>query len=196
MALEHILAAIRSEAEAEIDRVEEAAAAEISRIEDEGERRAASEYARQRTSRDGDATRTADRIVNHARLEADREIHAAVERVYQEVLARVTVRLEGLRSSPEYAAVFLQLFDECRSVLPSASVLLIDPRDHALAETVLRSESGRLEIEGSLNSAGGMVLVEGDGRNVDNTIEARMARADPYSRQLTADLVPALGGVV
>lgn len=193
MALEHILAAIRDEAEAEIAAVEAETDAEISRIEAEAERRVAAELSRHRTGRDAAAARAAERVVNHARLDTDRQIHAASEHVYQLVLGRVRNHLEGLRNDAQYSAVFTQLLDECRSVLPSGSVLQIDPRDRARADALLTTDDG-VRTEESLRTCGGMKLVTGDGRHVDNTLEARLARADPFARRLTADLVPALGG--
>ena len=192
MALEDILAAIRSAAEAEIARIEADATAEVSSIEDEAAVRAAAAYAQGRTSRDAAAARDADRIVNHARLEADRQVHDAVERVYQEVLHRVTARMATLRAGSVYPTVFTQLWDECRSVLPSGSRLIIDPRDRARATELLATGPG-IEIEESLETSGGMVLVTSDGRHIDNTFETRLARADPYARQLTTDLVPGPG---
>lgn len=192
MALEDILAAIRSETEAEIGRIEAAAAEDVSSIQNDAERRASAAYEQARSSRDGAAARDTDRIVNHARLDAEREIQTAAERVYREVLERVTAHIAHVRTDDGYRDVFAQLADECRAVLPGGSRLRVDGRDAELAAEVLVDAD--IAIDPSLETSGGMILVTADGRHVDNTLETRLLRADPYARQLTANLIPGLGG--
>jgi hypothetical protein len=58
-------------------------------------------------------------------------------------------------------------------------MLRVDPRDAALAADLVAELDARLEIQGTLETAGGVELVRGEDRVVRNTVEERLANAEP-----------------
>ena len=89
-------------------------------------------------------------------------------------------------SARRYRALLRALIGECLAALPAATVLRVDARDERLAAELL----GELEVEvelqvvADLETAGGVELEHDDGRAVRNTIEERLANAEPTLRLL------------
>lgn len=196
MALEDILDAIRSEADAEIDRIRAESADAITAVLDEGLTEAKSVEEAASASLDEQAAQQRARIVNRAHLVVERRLRTAADEVYEELLTEVVQRLARQRDSPDYVVLFRRLFDECREVLPDARILRVDPADEDLANHML-AEVGidSFSIDPSLDSAGGLELLTDDRRRcVRNTLEARIDRADRVLRSLAATKVPALYG--
>jgi vacuolar-type H+-ATPase subunit E/Vma4 len=192
MALREILAAIDEEARAEISSIERDTQERSQAILAEAEERAKAERERLTSSRDAAARRTASRLVNRARLEADRALRSAQEDLYQTVLERAGARLSELRTTEAYPKVFTELLLEAHHALPDARTLLIDPRDRAIAEDAATDLGLKLEIEPTLDTWGGVHLTTGDGRLVENTLESRLYKADPALRRLAVSICPEL----
>ena len=196
MAVEDILAAIRSNGDAEINRIRAESGAAVEAIVDEA--RAQSRTAEQEaaSSFDVEAEEQRARIVNRAHLIVDRRLRGTAEDLYGEITAEVTARLSELRGTPQYREVFASLFAECRAVLPEARVIRIDPADVGLAEHLADATGdGGFVLDPSLETIGGLQLATEDGRRqVGNTFESRLERADRALRSLAASVVPALGG--
>lgn len=196
MALPDILAAIDAEADEEIARVAAEAEEQVREIRRQS-RDEAMQAERDASNALGDEPdRRRAQIVNRARLVVERRISAAVEDLYQEMMAEVGRRLGAVRRRPEYPDLFHRLFDECRAVLPDGRVVRVDPDDEVLCRDVLASTAGDgFIIDATLESVGGLELTTTDGRrSVQNTFESRMSRADRALRSLAAARVPALGG--
>lgn len=195
MAVDDILAAIRAETDAEIERVRARAAGEVETILARGRDEAAAAEERTAAARDAAATRDAERIVNRARLTADRRLWAAAEEIYQDLVGEVRVRLAALWGTLRYRDLFGRLLDECLAVLPDASPVLVDPQDEALVRGLpVVAGSGGTTVEASLRTMGGLEVATDDGRFVRNTFESRLERADIHLRLLAAVTMPALRG--
>jgi vacuolar-type H+-ATPase subunit E/Vma4 len=196
VALEDILAAIRSEADIEIGRLRAESAAEVDVIVDAGRVEAQSAEEAAAAARDDESEQQRARIVNRAHLVVERRLRGVAEAVYQGMRDEVSDRLSGVRAGPDYPSLLRRLFDECRAVLPEGSVLRVDPADEDTARQILMDASfSGYTVDASLDSMGGLELSTEDGhRSVRNTFEARMDRADRPLRSLAVSAVPALRG--
>jgi vacuolar-type H+-ATPase subunit E/Vma4 len=184
MALTDLLKSLEAEAAAEAARLDaeaadraravvEAARAEARSIEELAARADEDELGRMSTQR-----RAA------ARLAAAGTLRDTREECFRAVLAAVRARLESLREADAYPAVLQAAIRESMDALPVASVLRVDPRDESLAKEVLERLGVRLTVTATLETAGGVELVGDRGRTVRNTLEERLANAEPELRLL------------
>lgn len=194
MALAEILAAIRQETEEEIERINSAAADEIATIEAEADAAAMAAQDEAAHARDHAANASADRIRNRAQLAANRRLREAEEQLYQAALDRVRARLADVVATDRYPPVLGRLLAESREVLPDATTFRVAPPDADLAESLVAA--GRFPdciVEATLPDGRGVELATNDGRLVRNTLEGRVARAEPHLRRLLAQKVPEIG---
>lgn len=190
MALNDILDAIRAESDSEIRAVEAAAEKEVATLLDAARRDAGSEEERLAHSRDAAAQRHFDRIVNRARLEADRSYRAAIEALYLEAREATSAALRELRGGPRYRAVLTQFIDEARAALPEATTLRVHPEDEEYISEV--TAHAGFQIEADLGDTGGVQLADESGRVAHNTFDSRLERADgalriEFARMITAE---------
>jgi vacuolar-type H+-ATPase subunit E/Vma4 len=183
MALEELLAGLEAEAESEAARLEAETLEEAERIL--GAARAEAHALLE------EAARTSEHELQHeaeqqralARLRAATAAREAREEAFQEFLADVQARLGAIRGEAEYPSVLRALIDESVSALAAGTVLRVDPRDERLAAELTR-DLGRLTVVAALETAGGVELASADGRTVRNTLEERLANAEPALRLL------------
>lgn len=193
MALGDILGAIREESEGEIRRVSEAAAARVTEVHERAQREAAAIEDQETHARDRAGSKAADRIVNQARLDADRMLREAREEIFRKAMDGAAARLEVIRTEASYGELLDRLLDESRAVLPTARVVKIDPRDTAFVSNRLRERGvAGFQVESDLETWGGLELWSDDGRRVTNTLESRMHKATPHIRSLAAEVIPEL----
>jgi vacuolar-type H+-ATPase subunit E/Vma4 len=195
MALDDLLRAIEAEADEERDRAEREKAASAAAIVDAAREQAAALEAQLARAAEAASLAAAERVRAVARLEAADTVRAAREEAYASVLGRVREELSALRGSPTYPGVFAALLNESRSALPEARELRVDRRDEKLAESL----AGGLRVVAVLDTWGGLELADEDGRTVRNTLEERLANADPllrwrFGQWLDSDLEAALAG--
>jgi V/A-type H+/Na+-transporting ATPase subunit E len=107
------------------------------------------------------------------------------ETAFERAFFEAEVRLKGLRSDPEYPAVFENLLKEAAGTLgDEAFVVHIDPRDGALCKKTLSLLFPSSEIRTDLETLGGVVLSLPDNSVViSNTVESRMQRAKELKRK-------------
>jgi vacuolar-type H+-ATPase subunit E/Vma4 len=122
-----------------------------------------------------------------ARLSAAAAVREAREEAFREFLAAVRERLAVLRDGAEYPSVLRALIREGATALAAATVLRVDPRDERLAASLVRDLDLALDVVAVLDTAGGVDLASGDGRTVRNTVEERLANAEPALRLLFGD---------
>lgn len=193
MALEHILAAIRRETAAEVDRIAAESKAALESVAAQARRDAAAAEERAAASRDAAAASARERIVNRARLDADRRLHSAAEEVYLEMKREVAAKLATVRSTNDYHALLAQLLEECLALLPPARRVHVAPADGpAMAAIVADHHLDGFEVVTDVDTLGGLELRSGDGRAIRNTFEARLERADGHLRRLVQESVPPL----
>jgi vacuolar-type H+-ATPase subunit E/Vma4 len=118
--------------------------------------------------------------LREGRVQAARVLRSARARAYDETLDAVRVRLAALRDDPSYPRVLAALVAECRSTLAEGHILRVDPRD----EPLVRGVDHDLTVEHSLSTWGGCELDDGQGRVARNTLEQRLAVAEPELRRL------------
>lgn len=166
-------ARLEAETREEADRIVEAARAEARALGEQAARAGESELRREAEQR---------RAL--ARLAAASALREAREEAFREFLAEVRARLVALRDGASYPAVLRELIGESLTALPAATTLRIDPRDETLAAKLLAGLDAGLQVVAALETAGGVELASGDGRTVRNTIEERIANAEPTLRLL------------
>lgn len=184
MTLVDLLAGLEAEAAAETAQLEADARAEADRIVEAA--RAEAEELREQAARAGEAElqREAEQRRAQARLAAASAVRQAHEQAFRELLAEVGIRLGALREGDAYRAVLRALVSESLAALPAAAVLRVDARDEKLAAELLGELDAELQVVADLETAGGVELEHGDGRAVRNTIEERLANAEPALRLL------------
>lgn len=192
MPLADLLAAIEAETESELAAVEAESRRRAAAIVDEATRSATRSIEQAVRAAEDAAREEARRRIGLARLEAARVVRQARETSFQEGLAATRGRLQVAREREGYARLFDALLRESLAVLPEATAVRVDPRDRRLAGDALRALGRDLDVEASLDTWGGLVLVGGDGRALRNTLEARLAVVEPELRRLFGSSV--LGG--
>ncbi len=184
MALVDILDAIRGEAEEEQRLLRRRGEEKIEATMNRAAATAAEREEKLAASRDDEAEDEARAIRNRAHLQVERAMRAAREEAFSSVLEAVHRRLDTVRADSGYDRIFTALLAECRSVLPDASVLVVDDADRELA-TFCAPE---MTVRTGLTTRGGMVLETENGRRVVNTLETRLDRAGPLLRKEFAEL--------
>jgi vacuolar-type H+-ATPase subunit E/Vma4 len=184
MALSDLLAGLKAEAAAEEAQLEAETSAEVLRIDAaaNSEARLLREEALQEV--DDQLRGEAEALRARARLAAAATVRQARDDSFHECLADIRGRLEDVRNSTSYPTVLRALLRESLAALPTATVLRVDPRDEQMVAHLLTELGVDLEIAATLQTAGGVELARGDDRAVRNTIEDRLANAEPALRLL------------
>jgi vacuolar-type H+-ATPase subunit E/Vma4 len=184
MALADLLHAIEAEADAERARADRAAAAEaaaiVERARDDADRLEATLSAAPEMEARADAVQ----LLALARLDASSALRSAREDAFGSLLGGIRETLAALRGTEAYPALLEALLDESRAALPSAHELRVDRRDADLA----RPLADGLAVEPTLETWGGLELASDDGRTIRNTLEERLANAEPLLRRRFAEL--------
>jgi vacuolar-type H+-ATPase subunit E/Vma4 len=187
MTLVDLLAGMKAEAAAETAQLEAEAREEAGRILEAA--RAEARELQDQTLRSAEAEdrREADRLRSAARLTAVAALRDAHEEAFREFLTALRSRLDAVRESVSYSALLEVLIRESLAALPAATVLRVDPRDERLVASLLATSDAALEVAATLETVGGVDLTDGEGHAVRNTIEERLANAEPVLRLLFAD---------
>lgn len=193
MGLGDILESIRSEAEETATTLLAEAREQADRVLDHARAEAESEEQRLASSLDDRMRAERARVLSLSHLEGARSRRAAREEVYQEALEAVRHRLVEIRESPRYEHLMGALFDEAFAALPAATAISVDPEDLPVIERVLSEREMRIVIEVETTPLGGVVL-KAPGQGVDNRLAMRLARADAYLRFVAGEIVPELRG--
>ena len=197
MALHDLLSAMRAEADEEIARLERDSRDEAARILAGAEREARA----LEDERLGHARAELDAELARRRalagLDAARVLDRGREELFGELLDELRERVAALRGSEGYRALFAELLRESVTELPTGRHLRVDPRDAALArelaaELTRRLNTRELDLRPELETMGGVELETEDRRRLCNTLEARLAAAEPELRMCFGRLAAAL----
>lgn len=182
MALDDLLRAIETEADADRARAAREAAAAAAKLVEDARRDADALEAElaEKGATDGRAVAARERAL--ARLDAASTIRSAREEAFESLLSGIRAELATVRETSAYPELFRALVAESRAALPAARELRVDPRDTDLASAV----AGGLRVEPALDSWGGVELVSDDGRIVRDTVEERLANGEPVLRERLA----------
>jgi V/A-type H+/Na+-transporting ATPase subunit E len=182
MALADLLRAIEADAEAERARADREAAAEAAAIVGDAQVEASALEAALADAPETEARAEAAHLRALARLDAAAVVRLAREQAFVSLLGGIRDRFAALRGSDGYPALFEALIIESRAALPVARQLRVDRRDADLALPLARG----LRVEPTLETWGGVELASDDGRTIRNTVEERLANAEPLLRQVFA----------
>jgi V/A-type H+/Na+-transporting ATPase subunit E len=188
VALEELLAALGAEAAEESARADRSARDEAARmvaaarieaqaIEEEAIRNDETELALMAEQRRAQARGAAAAALRGAR-----------EELFGALLSELRGRVAGLRSSALYRTVMRSLVRECMAALPAATALRVDPRDEALVSEIVAELGLAVEVSAQIQVLGGIEAWSPDGRRVRNTLEERMANAEPALRILLGEI--------
>lgn len=179
MALDDLLRAIQTDADTERREAQEHTAAAAAALVEQARTQAAELEAELATAPERAAQTDADHTRAVARLRAAASVRRARELGFGTVVDGVRARLASARSTAGYPDLFATLLSQARAALPAAEELRVDPRDAELAASL----AAGLRVDATLATAGGLELTGSDGRTVRNTIEVRLANAEPDLRQ-------------
>ncbi|MFN8485304.1 MAG: V-type ATP synthase subunit E family protein [Anaerolineae bacterium] len=193
MPLADILKAIDAVCDAEVARIVADAAAAVAAIRADTERDCAA--IRERHAREMLLPFQHERArrLNRAHIAAARAVSRAQEELFAEAIAAAQARLGQLRGDTTYAAILAALVCEAMAQIGPDAVLRGDPCDEAL----LRRLAPGTPLTLDLTTWGGIEARSPDGRiAVINTLEARLAQAQPILRARTMPLfaAPSAGG--
>jgi V/A-type H+/Na+-transporting ATPase subunit E len=184
MALSDLLAGLQAEAAAEEAALEAETRAEVTRIGEQAQAEARLLREQALQADEDELRREAEALRARARLAAAAAVRRAREDAFDELLVEVRGRLGALRESATYPALLRALLRESLSALPAATSLRVDPRDERLAADLVAELDAELQIVATLETAGGVELTRGEDRAVRNTVEDRLANAEPTLRLL------------
>jgi vacuolar-type H+-ATPase subunit E/Vma4 len=179
MALADLLQAIEADAAAERAQADRETAAEAKAIVERAREQAGALEAELAAAPEAQARAEADQMLALARLEVSGAARSAREEAFVSLLAGVRAELAGLRESGAYPDLFRALLAEAQAALPAARQLRVDGRDLELATPL----AGRLRLDPTLETWGGVELVSDDGRTVRNTVEERLANSELLLRR-------------
>ena len=183
MAWEEMLLALEGEAAARYERIRRRAEEEA-----QGLRTAAEERCRPLQAEALARTQPAlvaerARRLMRARFTVRKGAILAKEALIDEVFGMVKARLHAVRQQPSYPAVFRALAREALAGVTGRAKIGVDPQDVALATEVLNELGVTADVETGLSTAGGLrVEVQGGRVVIDNTLEARLAKAERFLR--------------
>lgn len=184
MALRDLLAAIEAEAAADINRLRAERDREAAAIIEDAGRRAA-ELKRSAVA----AAEQAEREAGERRLAAARSaiagrLREAQEAAYQQIARDVRARVLAARERDDYPAILAALLREARSALPATGNVQVTQADEPLIRRLLQAEP-RLRVTVALpDTGGGVAITDGAGAVARNTLEDRLAAAEPELRAL------------
>jgi V/A-type H+/Na+-transporting ATPase subunit E len=184
MALSDLLAGLQAEAAAEEAELEAETRAEVTRIGEQAQAEARLLREQALQADEDELRREAEALRARARLAAAAAVRQAREDAFHELIAEVGGRLEALRESASYPGLLRALLRESLSALPAATSLRVDSRDERLAADLVAELDAELQIVATLETAGGVELTRGGDRAVRNTVEDRLANAEPTLRLL------------
>jgi vacuolar-type H+-ATPase subunit E/Vma4 len=184
MALSELLAGLKAEADAEEAQLEAETRAEATRIRAAAETEARTLHEEALRAAEAELRLETERRRAKARLAAAATVREAHEEAFRELLDEARLRLESVRASASYPSVLRALLRESLHALPGATEVRVDPRDEPLAADLLAELGVELELVGTLQTAGGVELTRGTDRAVRNTVEERLANAEPALRLL------------
>lgn len=195
MALEDILATIRTEAEETATELLAAARAEADQMLERAREEASREERRLAGSLDDRTRQERNRVLSRARLDAARARDMAREEIYQSARERVIRRLEEVRTSPDHEGNLAALLEEAIAAMPAIHEVRVDPGDVASMERIVADRGLDLAVVPEETPLGG-VLGVADRRAVDNTLATRLERADEHMRYIAGEMIPTLRGGV
>lgn len=180
MAIEDIFRALEEQADEECRMILEGAKAQAKGIEEDAREEAKRIRDRRVEVADASVRARAQHLLNAARLENRKATAAAKDDGVEGVFSEAGRQLAALRGTPEYERIFRKLADEALAGVVGDVVVHVAAADAKLATTVLAELGHKGEVEGDLDTTGGLVVVS-NGTTIirRNTFEDRILKARP-----------------
>lgn len=122
------------------------------------------------------------RRITRAQFAVRKEVILLKQTLIEQVFSEARARLGTVREAETYPEAFGLLAQEALSGVRGPVQVLVHPADEALAAETLSGVEG-CEILPSLTTAGGLQVRAAGGRAfIDNTVEARLAKAERLLR--------------
>jgi V/A-type H+-transporting ATPase subunit E len=189
MSLKAILDAIHASAQAQIDAIEKQADTKVREILANARLEAQEIREESCASVAAPAAQERARILHRAHQEALRIVGTESEALVNACLDQIRGQLSDIRSDTVYPSVLDKLTREVIAELDESAedvgkaLIEADPRDEPLLKAILPDLGIDPAIHYELESWGGLIAKSEDSRViVINTLEARLQRAIPYSR--------------
>jgi V/A-type H+-transporting ATPase subunit E len=124
------------------------------------------------------------RLISRIKEENKMKIYGIKDELYHQAFRDAREKLESLRNSQAYEAVYRTLAREAITEIGIPhGVLHIDPRDETLCGRILKESGNTFEIATDLNGSAGLAISSPDGSIiVTNTFESRLRRAEDLMR--------------
>ncbi len=189
MAIEDIFRALEEQADAECKEVLDNAKAQADAILAEA-REEAEALRRKRLEQAEAAVKSKTmQMLNAAKLENRRKTAALKEQAIGSVFDEAAGKLAKSRDDTAYADTFRELLEEALAGVTGGVEVLVDPRDKALAESLLTSMGIAYEIK-DVQTSGGVSIVASEGRIFRrNTFEDRMAKVRQRSQATVSEIL-------
>lgn len=183
MPLEHILAVLEEEFEAQAKVIQAEAAAEVEQLLQQAEADANRIRQQQLDAMQPRIQAEQSRRINAARMDAQRTLLEMKNALVAAVFDAARAQLKQARARPEYGEVLSILVEEVLAELGTPARLEIDKRDLALVVRLVDGRNDDIVVENAFQTWGGVIGHSLDGLiTVDNTLEARFARVQEQFR--------------
>jgi vacuolar-type H+-ATPase subunit E/Vma4 len=190
MALQDIIRALEEQADAEYREVLEDAKLQAKSITTEAKEEAGRIRQRKVDQAEAGVKTKAAQLENSARLQNRRDVAALKDRGIGEVFDGALKALDKVRDGKGYEALFAALAQEALAGVEGHADVEVDPRDAKLAESVLGGMGVDFTLKPELKTAGGVVVVAGDGRIFRrNTLEDRLEKVRKIAQSQTAEIL-------
>lgn len=127
------------------------------------------------------------KMLTEARRHVERSASKTKDKIIEDVFAGSLAELKKTRESADYERVFGRLAHDAIARAEGHVIVHVDPRDQALAESVLSKTKFDYELMTDISTDGGLVISAEQGRVViDNTVESRAARARVFMKGVVA----------
>lgn len=188
MGLRDLLAVIEAEATADIGRLRDERSRETAAITEDAQRQAR-ELERSAVAAADQAERAAgERRLAAARDELAARLRDTWEAAYQKIARDVWTEVLAARERDDYAVILAALLHEARSVLPAANAVQVARADEHLVRRLLEDEPG-IRVTVTRPEAGGVTVTDAAGAVARNTLEDRLAAAEPGLRELAGKVL-------
>jgi vacuolar-type H+-ATPase subunit E/Vma4 len=191
MAIEDIFRALEEQADRECRDILDSAKATAKSVEAGAKTEAETIKADKIATADASVRTKASQLVNAAKLANMKDMAAAKDRGIARVYDSAREQLGALRGTPAYAALFKALMEEALSGVSSADVVVkVDPADEGLARTTLGELGLSYEVDASLPTVGGLVVLTSGGRiRRRNTLEDRLGKVRTTRQAEVAEIL-------
>jgi vacuolar-type H+-ATPase subunit E/Vma4 len=192
MAIEDIFIALEEQGEQESREALDAAREQAKGIKEDAEAQAKAIRDARIEAAKAHATLISARTVNSARLNGRRSVAGVKERAIVQAFDEALVKLESVRGTAGYPALFRALAGEAVANLSGELVLKVDPADAALAADFLK-ESGLVgTVDPTAKTRGGLVVVAEQGDLLRrNTLEDRLEKFRGLGQSEIAEVLSA-----